>query len=124
VRYRYDVERKKRLKTAEILVAERDWEPPPPRFAPEHIVEVRVALAETAIRDRVKRAGGTWNPDRRLWQMRYDRAVRLGLTRRIVDDQASNTSVLSLRFDDKTEPHWRGFRRRSWSTRTVSGRRW
>jgi hypothetical protein len=92
VRYRYDVERKKRLKTAEILVAERDWEPPPPRFAPEHIVEVRVALAETAIRDRVKRAGGTWNPDRRLWQMRYDRAVRLGLTRRIVDDQASNSS--------------------------------
>jgi hypothetical protein len=28
VRYRYDALRKKRLKTVELLVAERDWEPP------------------------------------------------------------------------------------------------
>src|SRR6185503_13336166 len=34
VRYRYDAERKKRFKTVEFLVAERDWEPPPPRVAP------------------------------------------------------------------------------------------
>ena len=27
VRYRYDVQRKKRLKTVELLVAERDWQP-------------------------------------------------------------------------------------------------
>ena len=32
VRYRYDAQRKKRFKTVELLVAERDWEPPPPRF--------------------------------------------------------------------------------------------
>jgi hypothetical protein len=61
VRYRYDPERKKRLKTAEILVAERDWEPPPARFAPAEIVGVRVALDEMAIRDR--EAGG-WEVER------------------------------------------------------------
>ena len=94
VRYRYDAERKKRLKTVEILVAERDGEPPPPRFAPEHIVAVRVALAETTILDRVKRAGGTCKSDRKLWQVRYDRAVKLGLARRIVIPQASRTGCL------------------------------
>ena len=97
VRYRYDSPRKTRLKTVEIIVSERDWEPPPPRFPPEHIVGVRVSLAETTIRDRVKRAGATWNPERKAWELRYDRAMRLGLTRRIVDDQASNTGCLEGR---------------------------
>ncbi len=58
VRYRYDAQRKKRFKTVEVLVAERDWEPPRPRFAHDQIVGLRVAFAEVAIRDRVKQAGG------------------------------------------------------------------
>jgi hypothetical protein len=90
VRYRYDAQRKKRLKTVEILVAERDWDPPQPRTAPDHLVELRVAFADVVVRQRVKQAGGTWNPERRLWQLRYDRVVALGLTSRIVDDGASN----------------------------------
>ncbi|MBI3636799.1 MAG: hypothetical protein HY216_11425, partial [Candidatus Rokubacteria bacterium] len=48
VRYRYDAQRKKRFKTVELLVAERDWEPPRPRFAPDQIVGLRVAFAEVA----------------------------------------------------------------------------
>ena len=91
VRYRYDAQRKKRFKTVELLVAEGHWEPPPPRFPPDQVVDLRVSFADAAIRDRVKRAGGTWNPDRKIWQLRYDRVVALGLTRRIVDDRASNT---------------------------------
>ena len=91
VRYRYDAQRKKRFKTVELLVAERDWEPPRPRFAFDQIVGLRVAFAEVAVRDRVKQAGGTWNPDRRVWQLRYDRAAALGLHSRIVDEPASNS---------------------------------
>ena len=83
VRYRYDA--------VEFLVAERDWEPPQPRFAPDQIVGLRVAFADMAVRDRVKQAGGTWNPERRVWQLRYDRAVALGLHSRIVDEPASNS---------------------------------
>jgi hypothetical protein len=90
VRYRYDAHRKKRLKTVELLVAERDWEPRPPRFADDHIVGLRVAFADVAVRDRVKQAGGMWNPERRVWHLRYDRAVALGLKSRIVDEPASN----------------------------------
>ncbi len=76
VRYRYDAQRKKRFKTVELLVAERDWQPRAPRFAPHQTVELRVAFAEVAVRNRVKQAGGTWNPERRVWQLRYDRVVR------------------------------------------------
>ena len=90
VRYRYDAQRKKRFKTVELLVAERDWEPRP-RFADDQIVGLRVAFADVAVRDRVKQAGGTWNPERRVWQLRYDRAVALGLNGRIVDEPASNS---------------------------------
>ena len=89
VRYRYDAQRKKRFKTVELLVAERDWEPPRPPIAPDQIVGLRVAFAEVAVRDRVKQAGGTWNPERRLWQLRYDRVVALGLNHRIVNESAS-----------------------------------
>jgi hypothetical protein len=91
VRYRYDVQRKKRFKTVELLVAERDWEPPRPRFAQDQIVGLRVAFADVAIRERVKQAGGAWSPERRVWQLRYDRVVALGLTTRIVDEAASNS---------------------------------
>ena len=91
VRYRYDAQRKKRFKTVAILVAERDWEPPRPRFVDDQIVGLRVAFADMAVRERVKQAGGTWNPERRVWLLRYDRVVGLGLNSRIVDEPASNS---------------------------------
>jgi hypothetical protein len=84
VRYRYDSQRKKRLKTVELLVAERDREPPRPRFAHDQIVGLRIPFADVAVRGRVKEAGGTWNPERRVWELRYDRATALGLEDRIV----------------------------------------
>ena len=72
VRYRYDAQ-------------------PRPRFAHDQIAGLRVAFADVAVRDRVKQAGGAWNPERRVWQLRYDRVVALGLNSRIVDDPASNS---------------------------------
>jgi hypothetical protein len=62
VRYQYDAQRKKRFKTVELLVSERDWEPPRPRFGHDQIVGLR-----------------------------YDRVVALGLHSRIVDEPASNS---------------------------------
>ncbi|MGH7390887.1 MAG: hypothetical protein ACREM3_15740 [Candidatus Rokuibacteriota bacterium] len=81
VRYRYDAARKRRVKTVELIVAESDWAP---RFAPDEIAALRVAFTDVATRKRVKQAGGAWNPDRTVWQLRYDRVVALGLRRRIV----------------------------------------
>jgi hypothetical protein len=91
VRYRYDAQRKKRFKTVELLVAERDWEPPRTRIEDDQIVALRVAFAEVAVRERVKQAGGKWDPDRKVWEIRYDQAVALGLDTRIVDEPASTS---------------------------------
>jgi hypothetical protein len=60
-------------------------------FAHDQIVRLRVAFAEVAVRDRVKQAGGMWNPERRVWQLRYDRVAARGLNSRIVDEPASNS---------------------------------
>ena len=78
-------------KTVELLVAERDWEPSTPPVAPDQIVGLRVAFAEVDVRERVKQAGGTWNPERRVWQLRYDSVVALGLNRRIANEPASTS---------------------------------
>ena len=60
-------------------------------FAQDQIVGARVAFADVAVCDRVKQAGGTWNPEKRVWRLRYDRVVALGLHASIADESASNT---------------------------------
>jgi hypothetical protein len=89
VRYRYDARLNRRFKTVELIVAERDWPPPRPRLTPDHIVHLRVAFAESTIREDVKRAGGVWDAARRLWRLSYDRVQTLGLTDRIAPEEAS-----------------------------------
>ena len=91
VRYRYDPERKKRLKTVELVVGERDWEPRRPPYADDQIVGVRIAFAEADVRQQAKQAGGKWNPDRKVWELRYRQAVALKLAARIVKERASNS---------------------------------
>ena len=86
VRYRYDPQREKRLKTVELLVAERDWEPSRPPCADNQMVGMRIAFAEAAVRERAKQAGGKWNPDRKVWELRYREVVALKLATRIVKD--------------------------------------
>ena len=85
VRYRYDEQRKKRFKTVELIVEESDWEPVGCQRAAESVVRVRIALPEVEVRNQVKRAGGRWDPQRRVWELRYDRVVALGLADRIVE---------------------------------------
>jgi hypothetical protein len=86
VRYRYDEARRKRLKTIELVVEESDWSPP---IASTAIVGVQVAFREAELQQQVRQAGGKWNPTRRVWELRYDRAVALGLKDRIASDDVS-----------------------------------
>lgn len=80
IRYRYDPQKKKRYKTVELIVEEIDWTP---THKPDAIVAVKVEWGEVELGRQVKRAGGKWNPERKIWEMRYDRAVELGLEDRI-----------------------------------------
>jgi hypothetical protein len=86
VRYRYDDQQKKRYKTVELIVEENRWEPPscPPKG--HTMVWVRIALLEAEVRQQMKGAGGKWHPQRRLWELRYDQAIAVGLSKRIVRD--------------------------------------
>src|SRR5262245_35059059 len=93
VRYRYDAQRKKRFKTVELIIAEREWEPPPPRFAADTMVGVCVGFAEEEVQDQVKQAGGKWNRSRQVWEMRDDHVAALKLEVRIVEEKASNQAL-------------------------------
>lgn len=83
VRYRYDEKRKKRLKTVELIVEETDWEPPHQPFKDDEIVSVELDYKERELRRKVLQAGGTFNAAQKIWQIRYDRALKLGLRSRI-----------------------------------------
>ena len=84
VRYRYDAQRRKRLKTVELIVAEDAWDPPLAPPAEEKLVPIRVAASELALRKQVKQAGGKWDPQRRVWVLCAAAVERLGLAARIV----------------------------------------
>ena len=50
-------------------------------------MSIRVAVSELDIRTQVKRAGGVWQRDRRVWDLRYDQVTALGLEGRIVTEE-------------------------------------
>ena len=86
VRYRSGEQRRTRCKTVELIVEEWPWTPPPPRRTEESVVLVKVGFSERVLRQQVKEAGGIWNPDKQAWELRYDRALALGLRKRIRED--------------------------------------
>ena len=70
VRYRYDEKRCVRLKTVEIIVEEK-----PSRssfqYRDEDVVAVIVSFTENALRDKLKVAGGRWDPEKKVWHVLY-----------------------------------------------------
>jgi len=78
VRYRYDERTKKRIKTVELIEEESPW------IAPALTYLVRIPYAETELRESVKRSGGTWNPEKKLWMVPRETVRRLSLESRVV----------------------------------------
>ena len=70
VRYRYDEIRQVKMKTVEIIVEERPCKPPL-RFRDQDIVGIMVPFSGKALRDRLKAAGGRWNPEEKLWRVPF-----------------------------------------------------
>ena len=77
----------------ELIVEERDGHPHPPQRAAERGVQRRVALPEVGVRQQIKGVGGRWNPQRRVWELRYERVVALGLVERIVDSEGGRSLI-------------------------------
>ena len=84
VRYRYDETTKERWKTVELIVEKSVWEPPTLKWQADTLVAVQVEAQEREVRQRVKAAGGKWNPKEVVWELPYGQVVALGLTARIV----------------------------------------
>jgi len=89
VRYRYDAARQRRLKTVELIVEEVPWRPERAARKGAETVGVRVDVQEVSLQRQVKLAGGRWNPARRVWELRRDQALKLGLKDRIENAKVS-----------------------------------
>ncbi len=79
VRYRYDAQAQRRVTTVELVVDEDVWRP-----RPKTVVGVRVVWGEAELARGVKRAGGRWDPERKVWRLPYRAVKRLGLRERMV----------------------------------------
>jgi hypothetical protein len=94
VRYVYDAEGRRRLKTVELIVEAVAWEPKArrPRRTDDDVVYVRIAYDETDLRDRAKRLGAIWRKEQRLWEITFRDSKRLGIVDRIVQSDEEHPS--------------------------------
>ena len=90
VRYRYDEEKKMMFKTIEIIIDRKPWLKEAKKIANNQIVSIRVSYDEPEARKKVKAAGGKWNPARQVWQLCYEKVLELGMTDRLVSEEAKN----------------------------------
>ena len=86
VRYRYDRQRRKRYKTVELIIDEKDWIPDTLVPASKRVY-FKIGYGETELREQVKLAGGYWNPDMKAWHLEYRKVIALGLEQRIIDPE-------------------------------------
>ncbi|MGH8739218.1 MAG: hypothetical protein ACREVC_17830 [Burkholderiales bacterium] len=86
VRYLYDAEIGRRLKTVELIVESVPWTPRQrkPRRRDDEIVAVHIAWNEADLRERAKRLGAIWRPAQKVWELHWADARRLGLAARVV----------------------------------------
>jgi len=70
VRYRYDQDRGIRLKTVEIIVEEKPWNPQF-RFRDGDMAPVAVGFGETELREKLRKARAKWDPQAKLWLVPY-----------------------------------------------------
>lgn len=87
VRYLYDAQLGTRLKTVELIVDSKPWQPLTrrPRRWDDAIVAVRIAFHETELRERAKRLGAVWRPAQKLWEITWRDVRQLGIEDRVAD---------------------------------------
>ncbi len=91
VRYRYDEKSGMRHKTVELIVESKPWTAPVPSFADTDLVPVYIGFTDTASREIAKAAKGRWDPEQRLWLIRYDKIKGTELEKHIILDAFSKS---------------------------------
>jgi hypothetical protein len=94
VRYRYDEKTGKRYTTVEIIEDESSGmaaarESVPVQTNQSLRLGVRIEYWESELRETAKARGAIWRPRQKLWEMRYDDVIALGLESRVVKNDAT-----------------------------------
>lgn len=84
LRYRIDTQNRKRLKTVEIIIEEKDLELKG-RIPANKIMHLNIAYGEIEVAMLVKNAGGVWNRRNRYWELPYQQVKALGLEKRVIN---------------------------------------
>lgn len=95
VRYLYDQQAGRRLKTVELIIESVPWRPRAraPRRRDHEIIAVRIAWHESALRERAKRLGAVWRPAQKLWEITWGNAKRLGIAERMQPADAQSNDL-------------------------------
>lgn len=92
VRYRLDREKQLSYTTVELIIEHKPIPTPAVNTTAYRLhqerqrVAVRIRYAETELQGLVRKAGGKWDREKRVWLVSYGDAIRLGLKERIVEE--------------------------------------
>ena len=86
VRYRYDDKKKMMYKTMEIIIESKPWQDNNKKIPENKSMDIRIGYNEVELRSRIKACGGKWDPQKKIWQLSYEKIKKLDLLERIVDD--------------------------------------
>lgn len=92
VRYRYDPKARMRYKTVELIV---DAKPYVPENSARYFstVSVRIEFHEIDLRNRAKAVGAQWDPQKKIWKMRFKDAIDLNIEDRIQPEEKDVKSL-------------------------------
>jgi hypothetical protein len=60
-----------RIKTVELIVEKTSWHPSARKFADNDLIPVKIGFSEKDLMDTARTAKGRWNPDAKLWFIRF-----------------------------------------------------
>jgi hypothetical protein len=83
VRFKYDSESRQRLKTVELVEEKTEWTPPPSRDTVDTLVPLRIDAFDMSSRSQAKSAGGRWDPEKKLWFVKYGKRADTPLEKHI-----------------------------------------
>lgn len=84
IRYKYDRIRKMKIKTIELIVEKKEIKNLKTQIPWNKIVKIRIKYGETNLGILVKQAGGKWNAQEKVWELKYGEVKTLGLIHRLV----------------------------------------
>jgi len=84
VRYKYDAEKRRKIKTIDLVVSDEPRAQDSKMIPKNKIVSVEIRYGEKDLGRVARAAGAVWNRKEKIWRMIYRDAVNLGLEDRII----------------------------------------